>query len=137
MKSSRTYWGFSWLFFFEDMKWFVCVHLCVRVHARACVRAKTTRRGSRRNGPCCLFIQLSGRAFAAVGVAFPLVLSLAGSHPRWTKAFLCCLALERICHDLVSPGGPSSRAWVPSDARERRIETGECPCPILTPYSWM
>lgn len=66
----------------------VCVFMCVCecVHTHLCACAKTTRRGSRRNGPFYLFTQLSAGDFA-VGVAFPLILRRARFRLSCTKAY--------------------------------------------------
>lgn len=97
-----------------------------------CVCAKTTRRGSRRSGPFYLFTQLSGGDFA-VGVTLPPVLRLASSHLSFTKVYSFPLVFERVRHDSLRPQGPSSKACLLSGVKERRVETGECPGPMLAP----
>lgn len=57
-------------------------HVC----ACSCMWSRTTRRGSRRNGPFYLFAQLSG-GDSAMSFAFPLVLKLARSHVSFSKHF--------------------------------------------------
>lgn len=88
--------------------------VCVHAHACLCA-AKTTRRGSRRNGPFYLFTQLSGGDLA-VGVAFPLVLRLASSHLSCTRVYPFCLVSRSL--------PPSRKARGPSSSAGSFVEPG-------------
>lgn len=108
----------------------MCVCECVHTHLCAC--AKTTRIGSRRNGPFYLFTQLSAGDFA-VGVAFPLILRRARFCLSCTKAYPSAWSWNSSAVIQEGPGDRPPRAWVLSGARERRMETGEHPRPMLAP----
>lgn len=101
----------------------VCACTCM------CVRTKTTRRESRRNGPFYLFIQLSSGAFS-VGVTFPLVLRLLSFPLSFTEDTSTGWS-ESSSSVVLSPLGPHERSGCFQEQGER--DRNECVCVLCWP----